>query len=243
MNSNKNTFLVYGIGIFVAYAYGIITAQYKIFPYKEIREIKRFINSDTSAKNHRKTLNQSPTYLNKKSFFEEHGHNAEVVMLGDSFIDNAEWEALFPSKLIVDQGIGGDTTDGVLDRLNLSYEINASKIFIMIGINDLINGKDTDEVINNYEIILNELVENNIKIYIQSTLLLGPHNKEINSKVILLNSFLEEYAVTNELITYIDLNASLSNRTFLIDEYTNDGKTLNGKGYKIWRDIISPYIM
>ena len=46
----SNKYITYvGLALLVAYAYGIVTAQYKIFPYDIVREIKQFITSDTNA--------------------------------------------------------------------------------------------------------------------------------------------------------------------------------------------------
>ncbi len=80
-------------------------------------------------------------------------------------------------------------------------------------------------------------------MYIQSILLVGYKRKHINNKVAELNNMLESFAQTNKLITYVDLNEALSDGSCLREEYSNDGIHLNGKGYKVWRDTISPYIM
>jgi len=80
-------------------------------------------------------------------------------------------------------------------------------------------------------------------VYIQSILLVGYKRKHINNKVAELNNMLESFAQTNKLITYVDLNEALSDGSCLREEYSNDGIHLNGKGYKVWRDTISPYIM
>jgi len=72
------------------------------------------------------------------SFYEQHGnHDYDIVFIGDSLTDSAEWEDLFPSSNIANRGIGGDRTNGVLKRMNSIYSTNASKAFIMLGINDL----------------------------------------------------------------------------------------------------------
>jgi len=80
-------------------------------------------------------------------------------MLGDSIIDHAEWNDLFPSKEISDQGIGGDTSASVLNRIDLIYKTNTEKVFIMIGINDILAGKNLDEIYRNYQNIVNELIK------------------------------------------------------------------------------------
>ena len=203
-------------------------------------------NTNANARSVTKKKRNPSTYnLDKKSFFHEHLKDVNVVMLGDSITDTAEWELLFPSVLLADQGINGDTTAGMLNRLDLVLNTNASKVFIMAGINDLFNGINVDNIFANYEKIVEHLVSKNIDVYIQSTLLLGEGNENINinNKVLKLNSMLEKYADSNNSITFINLNSKLSDGKFLIAEYTSDQKTLNGKGYAVWRDVIKPYIL
>ena len=235
--------------IIFAYALGLVTAQYKIFPYHELRSIKRMVIGDTNAKassKNRHSFNASPYYEYKMLFIAEHGRQAEIVMLGDSMTDVADWSDLFPSVEIADQGISGDTTIGVLNRLNLVIDATPSKVFIMIGVNDFMKGKNSDEIFIYYRIIINRLVQNNIHTYIQSTLLVGEDKdkeKNVNDKIVDLNNELKILAEENELVTYINLYSQLAKDGYLNTEYSQEGKMLNGKGYGVWRDTIKPYIL
>ncbi len=245
MEKVKPKFLWMVLGIFIAYSLGVVTARYKLFPYKSLREFKRFVQNDGSVNAHERNNKYSYTstyYLNKTSFFVEHNKHVDIVMLGDSLTDNAEWGILLPQVNIADHGISGDTTLGVLNRLDLAINTNASKVFVMIGVNDLYKGIGIEEVVTNYRKIVNELVENKVDVYIQSTLFLAEGNARLNKKIVQLNEELEQFARANESVAFVDLNSKLSNGKFLIAEYTNDIKMLNGKGYKIWRDMIKPYV-
>ena len=92
---------------------------------------------------------------------------------------------------------------------------------------------------------MNDLINNKINVYIQSILLVGKENNKshLNTKIKTLNYALSNFSNSNELITYIDLNETLSDGSYLKNEYSIDGMHLNGKAYKIWRDIIRPYIL
>ena len=233
------------IGFLVVYVFGIITAQYKIFPYKVVREIKQSLLNETIASTTKNNINishQTAYHFGKKSFINKHVRNVEVVMLGDSITDNAEWSDLFPSKLISDQGISGDTTTGVLNRMDLVYKANPEKVFVMLGINDITEGKNINEIKNNYQKIVNQLVKRNIKVHIQSTLFVGSESRRLNNEVTELNEMLEKFSHTSEQVTYVDVNDALGNDTYLSENYSYDGLHLNGEGYKAWRDVIEPYI-
>lgn len=52
----------------------------------------------------------------------------EILMIGDSLIEYGDWDALF-GKAVINRGMGGDTTEGVLMRIGRSLEKKPGKIF------------------------------------------------------------------------------------------------------------------
>ena len=72
----------------------------------------------------------------------------DVVMLGDSITEGADWPALLPGVRVHNHGIGGDDTDGVLRRLALVTDRRPGKVFVMIGTNDIGKGvHSVDEIV------------------------------------------------------------------------------------------------
>ncbi|MEX5997144.1 hypothetical protein [Providencia hangzhouensis] len=66
--------------------------QYHYFPYNQIREVKRNLtgNSETST--------YSNYYYNKESFYSAYNNGKpDLVFLGDSLTDIAEWQEMFPN--------------------------------------------------------------------------------------------------------------------------------------------------
>ncbi|MBY0540859.1 MAG: hypothetical protein K2P52_05535 [Campylobacterales bacterium] len=188
------------------------------------------------------TIQDDPYYKHKKSQFEMLAQNDKykIVMLGDSITDEGEWAELLDSRLVQNRGISGDTTDGVLQRLD-SINKSAEKVFIMIGVNDIMRGKSVDEIFFNYQKIIQILKEKNIKVYIQSTLFIGEKRAEnFNIKVETLNIKLKQFASDNNLI-FIDLNKILSSNKMLKHEFTSDDLHINGSAYKLWVQEIKKY--
>lgn len=185
---------------------------------------------------------QEVRYLEQTSLYEVYERkNAEIVMLGDSITYRANWGELLKKEDVVNRGIGRDTTQGMLNRLNEIISLNPSYVFIMAGINDINRGSKTGEVFKRYKTILNKLKENNIQTVIQSTLYKSPKQrnyKETNQEVKKLNVLLKEYANANKII-FVDLNEPLSNGRHLNGNYTFDGTHINGKAYKIWSNEIN----
>ena len=66
-------------------------------------------------------------------------NNQSIIFLGDSLTEWFELGKYFPGLAIINEGIAGDTTYGVLQRLEAIIKKPAKKIFLMIGINDIFN--------------------------------------------------------------------------------------------------------
>lgn len=189
------------------------------------------------------TIQDDPYYKHKKSQFEVLSMNEKftTMMLGDSITDEGLWDELLNSDTIQNRGISGDTTDGVLERLNPMGK-NIEKVFIMIGVNDIMRGKSVDEIYSNYLKIIQFFKEKKIKIHIQSTLYIGESRKaDFNPKVEELNKRLEKYASENK-ITFINLNPIFAPNKVLKKEFTFDDLHLNGSAYKLWSQEIKLFL-
>jgi lysophospholipase L1-like esterase len=183
----------------------------------------------------------------KKSFFDTLGTYASTVMIGDSLTDGAEWKEMFPGSAVVNRGVDGDTTAGVLRRMDGITSARARKAFIMIGINDFKDGRTVDAVFQDYRSIVSRLEEGGMKVFVQSTLLCNESKAgwiscaAIQGKIRELNRRLAGLASAK--VTYVDINVGLTGPEGLRPDLTYDGVHLNGEGYRIWRDEISKFIL
>ena len=187
-------------------------------------------------------IQDDPYYKHRKSQFEmlKNSDKYETIMLGDSITDEGLWDELLENNKVQNRGISGDTTSGVLDRLD-SINKSIKQVFIMIGVNDIMRGKEVDEIYTNYLKIIKTFKDKNIKVYIQSTLFIGEKRMEnFNPKVEELNKRLEKYANENK-ITFINLNPIFAPQKVLKKEFTSDDLHLNGSAYKLWANEIKKY--
>jgi len=169
-----------------------------------------------------------------------------IVFLGNSLTEGGNWSELFPDKQILNRGIGGDITEGVIKRMDEIVRHQPSKLFICIGTNDIAKGISQEVIVQNYKAIL-QIVKTQspeTKIYVQSLL---PVGKKIitghsNEKIVPLNA--EIIRLCSEMkITYIDLYPSFTDETgYLNPAYTNDNLHLLGKGYLVWKGLIEVYV-
>jgi len=185
----------------------------------------------------------TPFYQDKKSHFETLPKSeAEIIFLGDSLTDLCEWSEFFRNNRIKNRGICGDTTDGILNRITNIVDSQPQKIFIMISINDLNQGRDVESIFGNYKQIL-EVFKNQIpatEIYIQSVLPVTKrfNEAEINEKIVQLNAKLKDLAKEFS-VQYIDLFSCFLDKNNQLDaRYTLDGVHLNGEGYLLWKQVI-----
>src|SRR5690242_16816098 len=61
---------------------------------------------------------ENPYYRARLDFFRQTVGDADVVMLGDSITEGVDWHELFRDQRLLNRGIGGDTSAGVLNRLD-----------------------------------------------------------------------------------------------------------------------------
>lgn len=190
--------------------------------------------------------NVTPNYLerrrNRIEVFGLAEAMSDVVMIGDSITSLVEWSELFPEVSIANRSIGGDTTEGVLNRLDSVYSTGAKIAFLLIGINDISRGDSADTVYSNYEKIIEDLLSHGVQPFIQSTILAGEVEKAFNPRVNELNNRLEKLAESKNVL-FIDLNMHLEKDGILNAEFTTDGIHLNAAGYRIWKRAIEPVLM
>ncbi len=80
-----------------------------------------------------------------------------VVFLGDSITQGwgAEFKGLFPGMKLANRGIGGDTTRGMLIRLEEDVlALNPAAIVLLMGTNDIGLGVDPDAIGRNFQKII-----------------------------------------------------------------------------------------
>lgn len=237
MRSRRYLIIAGGSIALLSYVYGATTVQYRIFPYQLI------VAAATAKTNQAQGHSHSDYYYHRKAFFEQHGgHSFDAVFIGDSITDGAEWHELFPEQKIANRGIHGDTTDGVLDRMDSIYSTGAPKAFIMIGVNDFDSGASVEQVFANYQTIVAKLTAHGMHVYIQSTLLTSDRKAALNKNIAALNERLRALAAQTTAVTYVDLNAGLAPQGLLDGRYSRDHLHLNGDGYAVWKTLIAAYL-
>ncbi|MBX2934465.1 MAG: family 20 glycosylhydrolase [Ferruginibacter sp.] len=176
--------------------------------------------------------------------------NNEIIFLGNSITDGAEWSQLFNDKRIINQGISGDISAGVLHRLDAMVKRKPSKVFLLIGTNDLARGVSADSVLKNILLISDYLKQESpaTKLFVQSILPVNDafekfkgHTKN-TALIQQLNAQLKANAAAKHF-QYVDLFSSFADeKGKLKKEFTNDGLHLMGNAYLQWKHMIYPLV-
>ena len=158
-----------------------------------------------------------------------------VVVLGDSITAGGWWAQNFAGQNMINRGIGGDTTEGMLARLASVTSARPGKILVLAGINDLLRGRTPQEVATTYRQLLTELSASGSKIYVQSTFYVAPPMPlATNEKVAALNTAMRQFCEQSKRCTFLDLNFVLAPAGQLQPGFTVDGLHLNQAGYEAW---------
>jgi len=196
--------------------------------------------------------NDFPTYYwQKVSHFETLPKTkAQTIFIGDSITDGAEWSAIFNDSSIINFGISGDLSAGIINRLPAIAEHQPKKLFIMIGVNDLARNVKVDSLFKNICLIVKYINEksSSTKVFVQSLLPVNNEFKMFTAHtdktdfIIKLNALLGH--VRKDLnYTFINLYPSFcDDQGKLKSDYTNDGLHLKGTGYALWKHLIYPYV-
>lgn len=184
----------------------------------------------------------------------------QVVITGSSLMEmfsiNKFISEIGSNKLVYNRGVGGFTTDDLLEALDICvFELEPARIFINIGTNDLSDSRiPINSIINNYDKILNAIEERlpNIEIYLMAYFPVNydaasSEMKECikirnNEKINMANLEVEKLANRHKK-RYIDINKNLKDSEGrLRAEYTIEGLHINENGYRAIFDDMMKYI-
>jgi lysophospholipase L1-like esterase len=166
----------------------------------------------------------------------------KIIFLGNSITEMGNWKKATGDTTVINRGIGGDITYGVLKRLKDVTDRHPSKLFILLGINDI--GKDIPDAViaDNYLKIVNEVHNKcpETKIYVESILPLNPTMKNFpqhydkEEHVLSVNKLLQANAAIGKY-TYVDIfHLFVDAEGRLKSELSYEGLHLKPPAFDIW---------
>jgi lysophospholipase L1-like esterase len=164
-----------------------------------------------------------------------------IVLLGNSITEFGDWKRLLPEVAVINRGIAGDNTFGMLDRLQDVIALKPAKLLIEAGINDIGQGVPLRMISGNITSMAGwiQVKSPTTRVYVMSILPTNdnaridyPEVAGKNAIVRELNRLLQQDANTLGY-TYVDLASRLTDPSGNLDEkYARpDGLHLNEQGY------------
>ncbi|HIF00713.1 MAG TPA: DUF1080 domain-containing protein [Fuerstia sp.] len=169
-----------------------------------------------------------------------------VVFLGDSITQGwgTKFKDKFPGMKLANRGIGGDTTRGMLIRLQQDVlTLNPSAIVLLLGTNDIEVGIEADAIGRNFEKIIQAIKQHNpetpivlCRMFPSSAMMKRP--KEIIQQV---NQLYDATVKGDPQITVVDTWTLFAEESGDADpKWFRDLLHLNAVGYDRWAAALRP---
>jgi lysophospholipase L1-like esterase len=175
----------------------------------------------------------------------------KIIFLGNSLTELFDLSYYFKDTTILNCGIVGDFTEGLVKRASSISRLKPNKLFIEIGINDMIEQISLNKICANYEKLIQMIRKESpaTKIYIQSNLpviinrpSLFTGDKHVNELIKEQNNNLQVLAKNTQSV-YIDIYSGLINQKDLTSLFTWDGIHFTPRAYVIWKEKVLPYLV
>ena len=190
----------------------------------------------------------------------------KIVLLGNSITQSGgDWNKRLNANNIINRGISGDYTEGIIKRLDEIIYYKPTAVFLLIGVNDIFKDNSNNPEINPSYVAKNIIkIADKIKngspatqVFIQTILpinnqlymemkkvdynfLKSDYHPSINEQINKINSIL----INNKKHNIIDLYNFFKNKEGVLDSnFSTDGVHLNQEGYRVWTEAIAPIVM
>jgi len=185
-------------------------------------------------------------YNKRVAQFEREGGIDEntIVMMGNSLTENGkDWSERLEITPVVNRGIIGDNTTGMKERLCQITPYHPKAIFLMAGINDMVNDTPAMDVAGRVISLIDSIRQQTptTKLFVESLLPINESNGRWRTlagrtdDIPLANMFIRAYCESNN-ITFVDIFQQMTypGSNILRNELSADGLHITEAGYQIW---------
>jgi lysophospholipase L1-like esterase len=171
----------------------------------------------------------------------------QIVMLGDSLTELNDWEEAIPGNAgLRNRGISGDTSDGVLARLDEIIASQPRAVFLLIGTNDLWTDNSAAITVSNIARTADRIRAKSPEtmVIVQTVFpvrkVAWERNPDTaNEKVRAINALLKRQSRAGRFLL-LDTYALLVDRGGKLNAaYTSDGLHLNEAGNAAWSLLVT----
>lgn len=177
----------------------------------------------------------------KRENAEYDDYEVDVAFIGDSLTDGYDLSKYYPQYITANRGIGGDTTFGLEERLQVSlYDLKPKVVVMLIGANNM------DSMFQNYESILQSLKQNlpESKIVLLSLTAMGGEHWGRKNQLAAYNNVTVKLLAERYGYEFVDLYTPLYDVSIreVYEGYTVDGGHFTHEGYTVVTAQITPVL-
>ena len=175
-----------------------------------------------------------------------------IVFVGDSITQEFQIHEFFPNQLMYNRGIGGDTTQGLLTRLEESvFGLKPKLVVLQMGTNDFpVLKLSPEQSLKNLQLVVQQIlsVQSRIKIVLVSVYPIHEptlnfkrkaEDYRTNARIRVINAGLKEIAGVH-FVNVFDLLLDAQGQLNM--NFSRDGLHLNAKGYEVVAAALSHWI-
>lgn len=168
-------------------------------------------------------------------------YEVDVAFIGDSLTDGYDLSKYYPQYVTANRGIGGDTTFGLEERLQVSlYDLKPKVVVMLIGANNM------DSMFENYESILQSLKQNlpESKVVLLSLTAMGGEHWGRKNQLAAYNNVTIKLLAERYGYEFVDLYTPLYDVSIreVYEGYTVDGGHFTNEGYTVVTEQITPVL-
>lgn len=169
--------------------------------------------------------------------------STDIVFVGNSITEGFPVNEVFHSIHVKNRGIGFNQSKHVLGRIDGIMAGKPKKLFLEIGVNDLLQSVPVDTLYRNYRQIIRKIQTGSpdTKLFVQSIFPVGKTYENLNPLIIAFNGRLKKYC-DSLAIPFLDIHSRLASHGRLDPPNTMDDLHLTGVGYQIWKNAIDSLV-
>lgn len=194
------------------------------------------------------TIPNMPDHYNKRValFKKQKVVTGRIMMVGNSITEGGNWKKLIGDTTVINRGVSGDITFGLLQRVDDITQRKPAKLFLLIGVNDLSKKIPEEVILQNILTFVRQVQarSGSTQIFVQSILPVNPGFKNfpagynVGDAVLTINSQLQKIAARFNF-TFVDIHAAFTDKDGQLHaQYSNDGLHLNEAGYQRWVKVL-----
>ena len=222
------------------FVFKVLRRKYSVYFYKESKSI-----TTENLTNPNKVVYN----MNRQDIYQHLPIPAgAIVFVGDSHFQLFPVNDFIPLPNVVNRGIGGDVSLGVLQRLGQILQYKPRKIVLEVGVNDILQGLPTTQILKNYNQIISKIkaVSPETKIYIVSLLPTGWYtNSNVPAEIAILKVNQQLCSIKDPYVNYINCYDSLVDENGCLDVRFDCGDRLhlNYEGYKVLTNQVNETLL